>query len=107
MITFFRKIFLPKNQFVIDISNIPEAGFWKRNDLAGSVNIYVHEADEQFWIKMEIYFMSSIVYRVHIDPESSAEVARAKILQMQDDILWAKPQMKIILIWNNGKLPPS
>ena len=56
---------------------------------------------------MEIYFMSSIVYRVHIDPESSAEVARAKILQMQDDILWAKPQMKIILIWNNGKLPPS
>ncbi len=104
MIAFFRKIFLPRSYFVLNIPKIPEVGFWKRSDIP-NVNIYVHEVNEQFRIKMEIHFASSIIYQVQIDSEDSPELARAKTLQIRDDILGINSQIKVVLIWNHTKFP--
>lgn len=106
VIAFFRKIFLPKPCLVLNIPKIPEVGFWKRSDII-NVNLYVHEVNEQFRIKMEIHSANSIIYQVQIDSESLPELARAKTFQIRDDILGINSQIKVVLIWNHGKSPPS
>lgn len=105
MIGFLRKVFLPKDQLVVDIRKIPDVDFWNRDDISGSVNIYVRQADEQFDIKIEIHSTNSVIYRFQADSESSADFARAKALQMKKDILMERPEMKVVLIWNHGKFP--
>ena len=105
MIGFLRKVFLLKDQLVVNIPKIPDVDFWNRDDISGSVNIYVRQTDEQFDIDMEIHSTNSIIYRFQADSESSADFARAKALQMKKDILMERPEMKVVLIWNHGKFP--
>ena len=45
MIGFLRKVFLPNDQLVVDIRKIPDADFWNKDDISGSVNIYVRQTD--------------------------------------------------------------
>ena len=89
----------------MNIPKIPDVDFWNRDDISGSVNIYVRQADEQFDIKIEIHSTNSVIYRFQADSESSADFARAKALQMKKDILMERPEMKVVLIWNHGKFP--
>ena len=105
VIGFLRKVFLLKDQLVVNIPKIPDADFWNRDDISGSVNIYVRQTDEQFDIDMEMHSTNSVIYRFQADSESSAELARAKALQMKKDILMERPEMKVVLIWNHGKFP--